>query len=232
MRPLTDGGYNVEDDGTCGFATATGSLPDTADPLLDPDGLQDNGGPTQTIALQPVSPAVDLVAEGECPPPQTDQRGVARPQGEACESGAYELARRGPTVVGTAPADGSMGVERGANLRARFSQRMDGKTIGARTFRLYEGVHSYEDLSGGDPPGPGSLVSGKVGYKAKKKAAVLDPSRRLKASTEYTAVVEGAGDTDSRAVESRRGRAMARDHLWRFKTEADDQAGNLDAPAG
>jgi hypothetical protein len=85
-----DGGYNVSDDGTCGFTQATGSLPDT-DPLLDPDGLQDNGGPTKTIALQPDSPAVDLVGEGACPPPATDQRGVQRPQGEACDSGAYEL---------------------------------------------------------------------------------------------------------------------------------------------
>ena len=87
---LTDGGYNIDDDGTCGFTTATGSLPDT-DPLLDPEGLQDNGGPTETIALQSDSPAVDLVGQEACPPPATDQRGVERPQGEACDSGAYEL---------------------------------------------------------------------------------------------------------------------------------------------
>lgn len=88
--PITDGGYNVEDDGTCAFAPATGSLPAT-DPLLDPAGLQDNGGPTATIALQPNSPAVDLVADDDCPPPATDQRGVARPQGASCDSGAFEL---------------------------------------------------------------------------------------------------------------------------------------------
>jgi predicted outer membrane repeat protein len=68
QRQPIDGGYNVSDDGTCGFDQATGSLPDT-DPLLDPDGLQDNGGPTKTVALRPDSPAVDLVAEGACPPP-------------------------------------------------------------------------------------------------------------------------------------------------------------------
>jgi hypothetical protein len=34
---------------------------------------------------------VDLVAPEACPPPETDQRGVERPQGEACDSGAFEL---------------------------------------------------------------------------------------------------------------------------------------------
>jgi hypothetical protein len=88
--PITDGGYNVEDTDTCGFTQGTGSLPNT-DPLLDPAGLADNGGPTQTIALLPNSPAVDLVGQEACPPPEIDQRGVERPQGEACDAGAFEL---------------------------------------------------------------------------------------------------------------------------------------------
>jgi hypothetical protein len=92
---FTDAGYNIEDDSSCGFSEANGSLSNT-DPLLDPAGLQDNGGPTPTIALQPESPAVDLVGEEACPPPQTDQRGVERPQGEACDSGAYELEQEPP----------------------------------------------------------------------------------------------------------------------------------------
>jgi len=88
--PITDGGYNIDDGSTCGFTQATGSLPNT-NPLLDPAGLADNGGQTQTIALQPDSPAVDLVGQDACPPPETDQRGVERPQGEACDAGAFEL---------------------------------------------------------------------------------------------------------------------------------------------
>jgi hypothetical protein len=106
--PITDGGYNIDDDNTCGFARDTGSLPGT-DPLLDPEGLRDNGGPTETIALLPDSPAVDLVGQEACPPPQTDQRGVQRPQGEACDSGAFELRQKPPqppecTIKGT-PGD-------------------------------------------------------------------------------------------------------------------------------
>src|SRR5215208_460176 len=87
---VVDGGYNVQDGNSCTFTQSSGSLSNT-DSLLDPDGLQDNGGPTETIALQPESPAVDLVGSGACPPPETDQRGVERPQGAACDSGAFEL---------------------------------------------------------------------------------------------------------------------------------------------
>ncbi len=73
------------------------------DPLLGP--LASNGGPTQTRALLPGSPARNRVTSG-CPPPATDQRGVARPQGAACDSGAFEAA---PIVsmANLSPAEGT-----------------------------------------------------------------------------------------------------------------------------
>jgi hypothetical protein len=52
--------------------------------------LADNGGPTQTHALLPGSPAIDAASD-DCPPPATDQRGVSRPQGAKCDIGAFEL---------------------------------------------------------------------------------------------------------------------------------------------
>jgi hypothetical protein len=88
---FADGGFNLESGTDCDFFTANHSLPNT-DPKLDPDGLQSNGGPTQTIALQVGSPASDAIptSSGECP--ATDQRGVTRPDvGETvCDIGAYE----------------------------------------------------------------------------------------------------------------------------------------------
>lgn len=54
---ITDGGYNISSDASCNF-NATGSL-NTTDPRLDTTGLQDNGGPTQTIALRLNSPAIN-----------------------------------------------------------------------------------------------------------------------------------------------------------------------------
>ena len=84
---MTDGGHNLDDGTSCGFTAANGSLSNT-DPPLDPAGLRDDGGPTQTIALLPGSPAIDAGGPG-CPP--TDQRGVSRPHGAACDIGAYEF---------------------------------------------------------------------------------------------------------------------------------------------
>jgi predicted outer membrane repeat protein len=57
---------------------------------LDPNGLQNNGGPTQTIALLPTSPAID--AGDASLAPSTDQRGYPRPDPGVPEPdiGAFE----------------------------------------------------------------------------------------------------------------------------------------------
>lgn len=82
----------------------TGAAP--VDPRLGP--LQNNGGSTQTHALETGSPAIDKGSG--CP--ATDQRGVARPVGPACDIGSYEGsvaasgtgASTGFTVTDTLPA--------------------------------------------------------------------------------------------------------------------------------
>jgi len=90
---IDDSGGNLSDDTTCRF-TAASSFNNT-DPQLDPDGLQNNGGQTQTIALLTCGPAIDAAVN--CPPPATDQRGVSRPQGSACDIGAFELKQQSTT---------------------------------------------------------------------------------------------------------------------------------------
>ena len=96
---FASGGHNLSDDGSCaGFFTQTGDMNNTP-AGLDPAGLRDNGGPTQTIALLPISPAVDAIPVSPVnyctdvagSPVTTDQRGVTRPQGPACDIGAFEL---------------------------------------------------------------------------------------------------------------------------------------------
>jgi hypothetical protein len=58
--------------------------------------LASNGGPTRTHALVAGSPALDIVTDGTCPPPATDQRGVIRPRDSnadgalICDIGAFE----------------------------------------------------------------------------------------------------------------------------------------------
>jgi len=89
-------GYNLTDDTSCGFTEPSDLI--VADAMLGP--LQDNGGPTETHDLLPGSPAIDA-GSMDCPPPDTDQRGVARPQGTACDIGAVEYLPepRGSVVV-------------------------------------------------------------------------------------------------------------------------------------
>jgi CSLREA domain-containing protein len=74
------------------------------DPLLGP--LQNNGGPTQTQALLLASPALDAVPASGAGCPGADQRAVSRPQGGACDIGAYELATSVSVQAG-APASGN-----------------------------------------------------------------------------------------------------------------------------
>ena len=87
--PISDGGYNIDSGSSCGFSVSNHSLPNTAPDL---DALASNGGPTQTMALAPGSPALDVISPSVtgCSG-GTDQRGIARPQGPGCDVGAYEL---------------------------------------------------------------------------------------------------------------------------------------------
>ncbi len=80
-------GFNLDSGTSCRLSQAT-DLTGT-DPLLGP--LASNGGPTQTQALEAGSPAIDHggTSANGCPP--TDQRGVTRPQGPACDIGAFEF---------------------------------------------------------------------------------------------------------------------------------------------
>ena len=69
----------------CNVAVSPSDLV-AVDPLLGP--LLNNGGPTANRALLPGSPAINT-GRNTCRSP--DQRGVQRPQGVACDMGAYEV---------------------------------------------------------------------------------------------------------------------------------------------
>jgi hypothetical protein len=60
------------------------------------------------------SPAVDAVSAATCPPPESDQRGVARPQNTTCDIGAFELVPAQPGTVQFGAASFSVG-EGGGN---------------------------------------------------------------------------------------------------------------------
>jgi hypothetical protein len=78
--------HNLVQDGSCQVDDLSNI---NSDPKLGP--LADNGGPTWTHALLPGSPAIDAGVGGG---PTIDQRGVPRPQGAACDIGAFEVEYR------------------------------------------------------------------------------------------------------------------------------------------
>jgi CSLREA domain-containing protein len=96
--PFTSDGFNLigDRDGSTGFPastdqTGTGVAP--INPNLDPAGLRNNGGPTQTVALQLGSPAID---KGDSSNAARDQRNYVR--SGAPDVGAFEFG-------GTIPVD-------------------------------------------------------------------------------------------------------------------------------
>jgi len=85
---ITSGGYNVVANANgCSFLNTTGDRLNK-DPKLHK--LANYGGPTQTMLIDGTSPARNNVPNAACSLPR-DQRGVKRPQGPKCDSGAVEL---------------------------------------------------------------------------------------------------------------------------------------------
>jgi predicted outer membrane repeat protein len=105
-------GFNVVTEGSCGLAAPT----DLIGVLSGLAPLRGYGGPAETRLPQADSPALDRVPADACLSPplpeplegeqhlaglvddvaallRTDQRGVPRPQGPACDAGAVEVAR-------------------------------------------------------------------------------------------------------------------------------------------
>ena len=105
---MTSQGYNLCDDNGAGLLNGPGDQLNT-DPQLDPLGMQNNGGPTPTIALTSGSPALDQGHSFGLP---ADQRGLSRPfdnpsipnapGGDGADIGAYEA--RAETVQSGVPS--------------------------------------------------------------------------------------------------------------------------------
>ena len=82
-------GYNLDSVTDCGFKS-TGDRQETF-PEFSSSEPQNNGGNTDTLGLQPTSPAVDAIPTSFPFCNGVDQRNVTRPQGAGCDIGAVEL---------------------------------------------------------------------------------------------------------------------------------------------
>jgi hypothetical protein len=183
--PAASSDHSLDSDGTCGVGALSRVNPDLG-------RLGANGGPTQTHALEPGSPAIGAGDQARCPP--EDQRHYARADGH-CDIGAYEAgaapdasapsgapaspgAPSPPKAPAKAPASGSAphgptavsghGVLRGSGRSAiRFA-------VHARAAAPHGGL-IYHDLAG------------RVWLKASSLASVrIDAGRG-------TATIKGAG---------------------------------------
>src|SRR5215208_33472 len=151
-----------------------------------------------------------------------DGLGSTRPSG----SGEYGSAHHTPQTS----------VDPTANIKAKFSEAMKERSINTSTFYLLEGHFTYEQLNCTTSattvcpvlPAP---VAATVRYNDDTKTAVLDPTASLAPNTEYTALVEGRGDGDMKAVKDRDGTAMAADYIFYFTTGSGVAAGAM-APWG
>ena len=100
---LTSGGYNlIQDTQNCTITGDTTGDITGVGPNIGP--LADHGGPTETHALLPGSPAIDagspaLAGSGNGACEAVDQRGVARPVGPRCDIGAFEGDSTGTTAT-------------------------------------------------------------------------------------------------------------------------------------
>ena len=90
----TSGGGNIISDSTCTGMLNQASDKNNTNPLLDPYVIVNGTG---VLPLQAGSPAIGSAVSGTPTTPNTDQRGLARPQGANPDSGAYELQSSDPT---------------------------------------------------------------------------------------------------------------------------------------
>ncbi|HSO99642.1 MAG TPA: M23 family metallopeptidase [Solirubrobacteraceae bacterium] len=105
---IANGGHDLSyDDRTC-----PGRF---GNPRLGP--LRDNGGPTSTLAIAEGSAAIDRGPSRGAGCPPSDQRGVRRPEGRACDIGAYEFAL--PTITIASPVARGLYLQ-GSRILARF----------------------------------------------------------------------------------------------------------------
>ena len=145
---FASGGYNLigQRDGGAGFTAIgdqTGTIATPLDPQFDPAGLSDNGGPTQTIALQASSLALNAGDPNFAGPPDFDQRGSGYPrvQGGRIDIGAFEApAPSAPAIdnftAKSGPAGGAPVTILGRNLKRATAVKFGGQAVPGGSFSV------------------------------------------------------------------------------------------------
>jgi Big-like domain-containing protein len=226
---ITNGGYNLDSDGGCGFGTANNSLSGTTDNPLDPQlgSLANNGGPTMTHALLEGSPARDkgnnaFAVDANGNALQFDQRGIGFPRiaGGTVDIGAFEVQSlpdtTAPKVTNTTvvPAAGATSVAPGVNVTATFTEAMDASptatdgdpsTINGNTFKLFKKGSTTKIAAAGPT------------YSASTDTATLNPTNNLSRGVTYKAVVTtGAQDLAGNRLDQNSTKDGLQQKAWTF----------------
>ena len=143
---IISAGHNIDSLDQCDFH-AGGDQVDTS-PALRP--LADNGGPVETMALQPGSLAIDAGDDNGCP--ATDARGVLRAAGVACDVGAFEVA------TPTAATGSASGV--GANVATLSGTATNPDLAGGTVSFQFGKTAAYGSQTGSQPIEPTTTGAG------------------------------------------------------------------------
>ena len=119
------------------------------DPRLG--ALQDNGGPTFTISPLSDSPVIDAGSNARATvngqfgsdPLTTDQRGVSRPQGAACDIGAFEFQpdQAGPITSNVQASPNPVAVSAATTLSANIDDtNTGGSRIASAAYEVRDGA--------------------------------------------------------------------------------------------
>ncbi|CAG4929313.1 choice-of-anchor Q domain-containing protein [Acidithrix sp. C25] len=161
VTKITDLGYNVADDNTCGFpssptANKSTSIVSIASENLGP--LQNNGGPTQTILPLPGNPAIGLipiktvVTIGTSGPsitlcPTTDQRGISA-SGPYCNAGSVQQTPQVITTTFPYPAPPQLNNPTPispTSITLSWSQSTNQSYLPATGYNIFEGTTSGKE---------------------------------------------------------------------------------------
>ena len=105
-----------------------------------------------------------------------------------------------PTVTGSTPANGAIGVPTSVHPTVTFSEALDPATLTTSTFTL--------------TPSGGSAVAASIAWNATSRIATLTPTAALATGTTYAAQVKGGAG----GVKDTSGNALASDVTWAFTT--------------
>jgi len=183
--------YSVVQDGCPKDMTCTNIV--STDPLLG--ALGDNGGQTQTIPLEDGSSAIDAADHNSATCPDSDQRGMYRPQGVYCDIGAYEA--RSFTLIVSKVGSGN-GLVYGNGIYCGGLCRVDVVESTQVTLIADSSANAIFTGWGGACSGTGPCTF--LMSEAKNVSASFDPVPPGKYNITVTLVGEGSGSVTGNGI--------------------------------